>query len=104
PVAGGISSAVCYLHDLGAPRSYSLSLPDALPICPGLSRLHRRGAADAPLAGCVAVAVEEGGAGVLRAAFFDGHSHAASKWCVRGDRKSTRLNSSHRTISYAVFC
>src|SRR5207248_6731068 len=24
--------------------------------------------------------------------------------CLRGDRKSTRLNSSHRTISYAVFC
>src|SRR5437867_9630298 len=23
---------------------------------------------------------------------------------VAGDRKSTRLNSSHRTISYAVFC
>src|SRR5207248_10483127 len=23
---------------------------------------------------------------------------------VEGDRKSTRLNSSHRTISYAVFC
>src|SRR5207248_3433383 len=23
---------------------------------------------------------------------------------ARGDRKSTRLNSSHRTISYAVFC
>src|SRR5207248_11444377 len=23
---------------------------------------------------------------------------------VHGDRKSTRLNSSHRTISYAVFC
>src|SRR5207248_11379955 len=23
---------------------------------------------------------------------------------LRGDRKSTRLNSSHRTISYAVFC
>src|SRR5207248_5111670 len=23
---------------------------------------------------------------------------------VPGDRKSTRLNSSHRTISYAVFC
>src|SRR5437763_7921991 len=23
---------------------------------------------------------------------------------VRGDRKSTRLNSSHRCISYAVFC
>src|SRR5437867_7944648 len=26
-------------------------------------------------------------------------------WAARGqDRKSTRLNSSHRTISYAVFC
>src|SRR5207248_10971391 len=25
-------------------------------------------------------------------------------WCPRRDRKSTRLNSSHRTISYAVFC
>src|SRR5437867_8353278 len=24
--------------------------------------------------------------------------------CVPGDRKSTRLNSSHRTISYAVLC
>src|SRR5437867_8763794 len=23
---------------------------------------------------------------------------------IHGDRKSTRLNSSHRTISYAVFC
>src|SRR5207248_8290681 len=25
-------------------------------------------------------------------------------WLSRTDRKSTRLNSSHRTISYAVFC
>src|SRR5207248_7777682 len=25
-------------------------------------------------------------------------------WPKRRDRKSTRLNSSHRTISYAVFC
>src|SRR5438309_8068334 len=24
--------------------------------------------------------------------------------CSRGDRKSTRLNSSHSSISYAVFC
>src|SRR3982750_4990082 len=26
------------------------------------------------------------------------------RWCVPGDRKSTRLNSSHDQISYAVFC
>src|SRR5256886_10397093 len=25
-------------------------------------------------------------------------------WIARGDRKSTRLNSSHSQISYAVFC
>src|SRR5207248_4892246 len=29
---------------------------------------------------------------------------AASRECGSQDRKSTRLNSSHRTISYAVFC
>src|SRR5699024_11318937 len=28
-----------------------------------------------------------------------------ARWCaVNGDRKSTRLNSSHVSISYAVFC
>src|SRR2546430_4078094 len=30
----------------------------------------------------------------------DGHGHAQ----LEGDRKSTRLNSSHSQISYAVFC
>src|SRR5437762_9620516 len=30
------------------------------------------------------------------------HSHGLGG--ARGDRKSTRLNSSHRCISYAVFC
>src|SRR5688572_30918966 len=29
---------------------------------------------------------------------------ARSAWPPRGDRKSTRLNSSHSQISYAVFC
>src|SRR5438552_13937621 len=29
---------------------------------------------------------------------------AASRWAGDGDRKSTRLNSSHQIISYAVFC
>src|SRR3712207_8217876 len=28
----------------------------------------------------------------------------AAPWCVMADRKSTRLNSSHANISYAVFC
>src|SRR5438309_9094149 len=28
----------------------------------------------------------------------------SSRWPLRSDRKSTRLNSSHSSISYAVFC
>src|SRR5256886_6121549 len=38
----------------------------------------------------------------------DGHSSETPKWSYvhgfRSDRKSTRLNSSHSQISYAVFC
>src|SRR6266446_7851098 len=30
--------------------------------------------------------------------------HRLAALCARGDRKSTRLNSSHLVISYAVFC
>src|SRR5438094_5683771 len=33
-----------------------------------------------------------------------GHANTCRSLSVRRDRKSTRLNSSHRTISYAVFC
>src|SRR5207248_5114341 len=32
------------------------------------------------------------------------HRSTAASVCPARDRKSTRLNSSHRTISYAVFC
>src|SRR5258708_23242206 len=32
------------------------------------------------------------------------HGHLARDLGVVGDRKSTRLNSSHQIISYAVFC
>src|SRR5437867_9410466 len=34
----------------------------------------------------------------------EGGCHGGAVTRLRGDRKSTRLNSSHRTISYAVFC
>src|SRR5207245_6701229 len=33
-----------------------------------------------------------------------GHGHALAKGVSPRDRKSTRLNSSHGSISYAVFC
>src|SRR5207248_10090897 len=62
------------------PQIYTLSLHDALPI----SRQRR----------------PEGRG-------FAGGARPAYRRARRGakrDRKSTRLNSSHRTISYAVFC
>src|SRR3712207_7505516 len=35
---------------------------------------------------------------------YDTGRHTGATWFRRGDRKSTRLNSSHANISYAVFC
>src|SRR5207248_10548301 len=79
---------------------YTLSLHDALPIsdaagCADLLVLPGLGAG-AGLAGSFA-------AGSLSAAGAP-RCKAGAAQCPAGDRKSTRLNSSHRTISYAVFC
>src|SRR6266581_6267138 len=69
--------AICFcFNDTATTEIYTLSLRDALPI----SQADERGLAlggDAP-----------------------GGQHRLG----RGDRKSTRLNSSHPSISYAVFC
>src|SRR5438552_7922095 len=70
------------------PESYTLSLHDALPIC----REGRAAPARAP-----AVPHQHAAAGGREAARLLGGGHDA-------DRKSTRLNSSHQIISYAVFC
>src|SRR3712207_7593001 len=81
-----------FFNDTATTEIYTLSLHDALPIFPEELRPHRQGRhlrpAAAPRRGHPA-----------RAAGLEG---------VRadrpGDRKSTRLNSSHANISYAVFC
>src|SRR5256885_9559902 len=71
-----------FFNDTATTEIYTLSLHDALPICtccpPLLPRRRRR----------------------LR------HRHRPSRARRRSirDRKSTRLNSSHLVISYAVFC
>src|SRR5437879_12342462 len=63
-----------FFNDTATTEIYTLSLHDALPI----SRSRQVG----------------------------GEATCRSRWgsCRAGDRKSTRLNSSHRCISYAVFC
>src|SRR5438445_9536001 len=81
--------AYCFfLSDAPATEIYTLSLHDALPISGAAARPIRR--ASANLVGNVrprnGVLAESGNGDVVR------------------DRKSTRLNSSHANISYAVFC
>src|SRR5690625_6950955 len=85
-----------FLSTAPAPAATStLSLHDALPICsaPDIAGQDR---AD-PTATVLSVAL-----------MLDhlGHPDAASRVrdAASGDRKSTRLNSSHVAISYAVFC
>src|SRR3712207_6847858 len=76
---------VLFFNDTATTEIYTLSLHDALPIssaCPAAPRPgrgldHARGGPDA-------LGDHRGGG--------------------RTDRKSTRLNSSHANISYAVFC
>src|SRR5438128_3480108 len=42
--------------------------------------------------------------GGYRPVVFLDHGLAVGMWMLLADRKSTRLNSSHGSISYAVFC
>src|SRR5437867_5702341 len=79
-----------FYHDPPPTDLYTLSLHDALPILP-VAHPHVDGKprAEPP----------PHGSG-LRLGELANRRAAADA----GDRKSTRLNSSHRTISYAVFC
>src|SRR3712207_6946478 len=93
---------VFFFNDTATTEIYTLSLHDALPIFrrPGGQRLA---AAPVPLAaarrddrpGPARRDVEPVGARRAAVPRRDGD---------RADRKSTRLNSSHANISYAVFC
>src|SRR5437879_8001590 len=69
-----------YLTTDASPETYTLSLHDALPISASISAASR----------------------AYRACWRNCWASPRAR-CSR-DRKSTRLNSSHRCISYAVFC
>src|SRR5256885_8348243 len=79
-----------FFNDTATTEIYTLSLHDALPI-------FGRGA-------------ESFAAGVKRGEILGHAGFPQSMWVVAAaigltlDRKSTRLNSSHLVISYAVFC
>src|SRR3712207_8656338 len=77
-----------FFNDTATTEIYTLSLHDALPIYPLLGRQrvqhHEEGEPDRLVA--------------------DHHVQRVRTGGRRRDRKSTRLNSSHANISYAVFC
>src|SRR2546422_2053081 len=77
-----------FFNDTATTEIYTLSLHDALPIC-----VHRK-------EGIVSLGRNDAAVGVgFR------YPTQTRNGCLRpGDRKSTRLNSSHGYISYAVFC
>src|SRR5260221_6125362 len=70
---------VFFFNDTATTEIYTLSLHDALPICLNLG----------------AALAQQPGQGFPACGLMD---------AVQADRKSTRLNSSHTVISYAVFC
>src|SRR5690606_41684649 len=71
--------------DTAATEISTLSLHDALPICPLRSRYWTH-------SGCSS-SIHISGSTIMKVS-----------QSVHADRKSTRLNSSHVKISYAVFC
>src|SRR5258707_4382147 len=72
-----------FFNDTATTEIYTLSLHDALPIC----RKPK----------VMPMSEEQATASTMEAAEND-------SWKLEPDRKSTRLNSSHANISYAVFC
>src|SRR3712207_8674223 len=87
-----------FFNDTATTEIYTLSLHDALPICGAPAerparRTGRRGPGGA---------ARRAGHGAVD---HGGRHRRAARPAGRGeDRKSTRLNSSHANISYAVFC
>src|SRR3712207_8407185 len=97
---------IFFFNDTATTEIYTLSLHDALPI-------WRR----APAHACAEISGEvlprrlprhehsQGrGARVPKARFRRAQDRVRSRPSAGQDRKSTRLNSSHANISYAVFC
>src|SRR5689334_24343427 len=93
----------CSFTATSATDIYTLSLHDALPIYHPALPLRGHGVrAGAPVVRLGPGAQPHGAAGGAGA---DGAGAAiGGRPCAGRDRKSTRLNSSHSSISYAVFC
>src|SRR3712207_7731419 len=94
-----VSFLFFFFNDTATTEIYTLSLHDALPI-------------SGPVPGDIAaggryevrLSRQASGANGARSADEEKRRWAQLHWMRGQDRKSTRLNSSHANISYAVFC
>src|SRR2546422_11365379 len=84
-----VLSLFFFFNDTATTEIYTLSLHDALPISGPGGRGGSRRAANVR---------------ARRRTADSRQSNESRRECVPRDRKSTRLNSSHGYISYAVFC
>src|SRR5258707_648791 len=92
-----------FFNDTATTEIYTLSLHDALPISPAPDYADQLRAAD--------LRVTRPRLAVLEAVHAHAHADTETLFSIQAaptnsdsDRKSTRLNSSHANISYAVFC
>src|SRR3712207_9593035 len=84
-----------FFNDTATTEIYTLSLHDALPISVHAKAGLSRSESDPPVMEFADTAAH------LRSLFASGRPVIG---ICAADRKSTRLNSSHANISYAVFC
>src|SRR3712207_7565339 len=93
-------SRLFFFNDTATTEIYTLSLHDALPIFGNISDLE----IEVDVLSSDAVSVTPGAAVLLEQWGGDAPLRGAVRLVEPSDRKSTRLNSSHANISYAVFC
>src|SRR2546429_5894144 len=93
-------STFFFFNDTATTEIYTLSLHDALPICGQLLQRQHDAVEQllflAQLLGLLGIVPDAG--------IFQRGVYRAQSFVLCIDRKSTRLNSSHGYISYAVFC
>ena len=110
-MANTISYFIFFFNDTATTEIYTLSLHDALPISPSLRGASRK------LTVFVRLNGSTGSSGMWKMKkLLPLYGVRCMRLCrlsrfmkgrrlrPKADRKSTRLNSSHRCISYAVFC
>src|SRR3712207_8837565 len=88
-----------FFNDTATTEIYTLSLHDALPISPSAPRSSTRRKASGPSVSCSSKTIEPTPVEPVNRTSASSGTRISTV-----DRKSTRLNSSHANISYAVFC